>query len=199
MTVRKFIKRAVHACFLLYTFPMALLCGFGSVQVLFTFFAQALANLPGLPGSLVRAAFYCMTLKDCSIDVSIGLGSYFSRRQAIVGRNVSIGSYCVIGQMKIGARSQISSHVEMPGGRVQHIRDQQGRLSDTVEGRNDLLEIGEDCWIGAGAIIMANVGAQSTIGAGSVVVHNVPSGVVAVGSPARPIHSSYAASEEKRT
>lgn len=49
--------------------------------------------------------------------------------------------------------------------------------------------------VGAGAQIGVNVtvlpyvriGAGTIIGAGSVVVHDVPSGVVAVGSPARPI------------
>jgi acetyltransferase-like isoleucine patch superfamily enzyme len=138
-------------------------------------------------GSFARAAFYNLTLENCSIDVVIGLGTYFSRRGAIIGPNVSIGSYCVIGRANIGARSQISSHVEIPGGRAQHVRDQQGRLSDTVEETSDVLTIGEDCWIGAGAIVMASVGAQSTIGAGSVVVREIPPGVVAVGAPAKPI------------
>lgn len=193
------MKRAIQACFLAYAFPFALLCGFGFIDVVFTFFVQAFAALPGLPGSFARAAFYKLTLEDCSIEVSIGLGSYFSRRRAIIGRNVSIGSYCIIGRMKIGARSQISSHVEMPGGRSQHIRDERGRLSDTVEKEDTLLEVGEDCWIGAGAIIMANVGAQSTIGAGAVVVRDIPAGVVAVGSPARPIKDRTADTDEELT
>ena len=45
--------------------------------------------------------------------------------------------------------------------------------------------IGKDCWIGASAIVMADVGAKSTVGAGSIVIHPVPMGVVAVGNPAR--------------
>jgi len=127
------MKRAAQALFLLHALPAALLCGFGRWQPLFTFFAQAFALLPGLPGSFARAAFYRLTLEDCSIDIVIGLGSYFSRSAAIVGPNVSIGSYCIIGKAKIGARTQISSHVEIPGGGAQHVRDANGRLSDTVE------------------------------------------------------------------
>ncbi len=185
--MRKLVKRAVQGVFLLCALPAALLCGFGRIEILFALFAQGLAIYPGFIGSFARAAFYNMTLKSCSVDVVIGLGSYFSRRDAMVEPNVSIGSYCVIGRARIGARSQISSHVEIPGGRAQHVRDQLGRLSNTLEDTGDVLSIGEDCWIGAGAIVMANVGSQSTIGAGSVVVQEIPPGVVAVGAPAKPV------------
>lgn len=152
---------------------------------MFELFAQWFAIYPGFVGSFARAAFYRMTLEECSIDVVTGLGTYFSRPGAAVGANVSIGSYCVIGRARIAARCQISSHVEIPGGRAQHVRDARGRLSDSVEGDGAVLTIGEDCWIGAGAIVMADVGDQTTIGAGSVVVRAIPSGVVAVGVPAR--------------
>jgi len=47
-----------------------------------------------------------------------------------------------------------------------------------------MIDIGQDCWLGAGAIVMASVGAGTTIGAGAVVVQPVEAGVVAVGNPA---------------
>jgi acetyltransferase-like isoleucine patch superfamily enzyme len=189
--MRLLIKRSVQGIFVLFALPAALLCGFGRFHPLFILFAQGFACMPGFIGSFARAAFYRMTLTRCSLDVVIGLGSYFSRPSAELGANVSIGSYCVIGKARIGARCQISSHVEIPGGRAQHVRDSNGRLSDTVEEPNEWLSIGDDCWIGAGAIVMADVGSQSTIGAGSVVAREIPPGVVAVGAPARPIKSSY--------
>lgn len=185
--MRQLLKRAVQGVFFIWALPPAILCGFGRVDILFTLFAQTFAFWPGFIGNYARAAFYKLTLRDCSIDVVIGLGSYFSRRGAVVGNNVSIGSYCVIGQAMIGRRCQISSHVEIPGGRAQHFRDENGHLSSSVEAPDALLTIGEDCWIGAGAIVMANVGAKTTIGAGSVVVKDIPAGVVAVGAPAKPI------------
>ena len=45
--------------------------------------------------------------------------------------------------------------------------------------------IGDDCWIGGGAIILAGVtiGKGSVVGAGSVVTKDIPEGVVAVGNP----------------
>jgi maltose O-acetyltransferase len=47
--------------------------------------------------------------------------------------------------------------------------------------------IGDDVWIGGGAIILAGVtvGDRSVIGAGSVVTKDVPSDVVVVGNPAK--------------
>lgn len=51
--------------------------------------------------------------------------------------------------------------------------------------------IGDDCWIGGGAIILAGVtiGKGSVIGAGSVVTKDIPEGVVAAGNPCRVIKS----------
>jgi maltose O-acetyltransferase len=51
------------------------------------------------------------------------------------------------------------------------------------------IEIGSDCWIGGGAIILPGVkiGNKAVIGAGSVVTRDVPSGVVAAGNPCRVI------------
>ena len=47
--------------------------------------------------------------------------------------------------------------------------------------------IGDDVWIGGGAIVLAGVtvGDRSVIGAGAVVTKDVPSDVVVVGNPAR--------------
>ena len=51
------------------------------------------------------------------------------------------------------------------------------------------ITIGNDCWIGGGAIILAGVtiGDGSTVGAGSVVTKSVPPRTVVVGNPAKPI------------
>ena len=49
------------------------------------------------------------------------------------------------------------------------------------------VHIGENCWIGAGAIILPGVtiGAGTVVGAGSVVTRDLPENVVAVGNPCR--------------
>ena len=52
---------------------------------------------------------------------------------------------------------------------------------------NMSVRIGNNCWLGAGVLVMPGVtiGDDSVIGAGSVVTKDVPSGVVAVGNPCR--------------
>ncbi len=181
MSVRLILKRAIQAIALVLVFPLALVSGFGRIAGVFTICAHALALAPGLPGNLLRGAFYRLALRKCSIDTNIAFGTFFVSRDAEVGAHVSIGAYCVIGSASIGPGTQIASHVGIPGGRRQHARNAAGRLEATAPGR---AVIGENCWIGESAIVMGNVGAGSTIGAGAVVVKDIPAGVVAVGNPA---------------
>lgn len=53
------------------------------------------------------------------------------------------------------------------------------------------VEIGDDVWVGGGAILCPGVtiGARSVIGAGSVVTRDVPEGVFAAGNPCRVIRA----------
>ncbi len=200
MTGRLFIKRAVQACALILVFVPALLSGFGRLHAVYTFFAHSYAAVPGLPGNLLRAAFYRLTLRQASIDATISFGTFFSHAGASLEPMVSIGSYCVIGAVRIGARTQIASHVEIPSGARAHQRDEEGRLSGQITpgqitpgqitGDGGATTIGPDCWIGSSAIVLADVGAGSTIGAGAVVVKPIPPGSVAVGNPARVIRST---------
>lgn len=55
------------------------------------------------------------------------------------------------------------------------------------------ITIGEDVWVGGGALILAGVtiGARTVIGAGSVVTRDIPEGVVAVGNPCRVLREIY--------
>lgn len=52
---------------------------------------------------------------------------------------------------------------------------------------NAAVHIGNNCWIGAGAVILpgVSIGENTVIGAGSVVTKDIPAGVVAVGNPCR--------------
>ena len=182
--VRLSTKRLFQAVAVILTFPAATLTLFGRIKPVYTFFAQSFALGAGLPGSYLRAAYYKMTLRQASIDVTLSFGTYFVQPDTILEEGVSIGAYCVIGRASIGARSQIASHVLMPSGRHQHLRNDDGTLSGTISDRTC---IGADCWIGDGAVVMADLGEGVTVGAGSVVTRPVPARSVVAGNPARPL------------
>jgi virginiamycin A acetyltransferase len=187
--LKSLLKKILHGIFLTLAFPLALFSGFGRFESIYLFGAQSLALIPGLPGDYLRVAWYCMTLEGCSRESRIQFGSFFAHPQARVGRGVYIGSYCVLGRTSIGDRTQIASAVQILSGRRQHKRDNGGRILGSDDGVFETIAIGADCWIGAGAIVMAEVGSGTTIGAGSVVITPVPPGSVAVGSPARVVKS----------
>jgi virginiamycin A acetyltransferase len=181
------IKRIAQVVALIAAFPFALLAGFGRIARAFEFFAHLVALAPGLPGSYLRVAYYAMTLRSCSLECHIGFGSFFAHAQASVGRRVYIGMLCVLGQTSIGDRTQIASGVQILSGRRQHGRSQDGRIEGAEHGTFEVVPIGADCWIGAGAIVMAEIGEGTTVGAGSVVTRPIPARSVAVGSPAKVI------------
>jgi acetyltransferase-like isoleucine patch superfamily enzyme len=187
MTARLLAKRTCQGIALICVFPLALASGFGRVRSVFILFAQALALGPGAPGNYLRTAYYHLTLAYCSIDTTISFGAVFAHPGASVGYYVSIGSYCVIGLASIGERTQLASHVQVTSGRYQHDRDSQGNLVGSIDART---KVGARCWVGAGAIIMAELGDGVTIGAGAVVVKDIPPNSVAVGNPARVIRST---------
>ena len=60
-----------------------------------------------------------------------------------------------------------------------------GKKDPTVD--NSETEIGDDCYIGAGSVIMTpvRIGNNVTIGAGSVVTKDIPDNCVVAGNPAR--------------
>jgi virginiamycin A acetyltransferase len=190
--LRHSIKRIAQGLALILALPAAALALFGRFQPAYTFFAQAFALSPGLPGSYLRAAYYKLTLRQCSIDITIWFGTYFVEPDTSVGELVSIGSYCVVGRAAIGARTQIGSHVLVPSGRRQHLRNPDGTLSDCLPGQT---LIGANCWIGDAAVVMAELGDGATVGAGSVVTRPVAPQTVVAGNPARPIQQMVTAGQ----
>ena len=183
--MKSLLKSLFQGIFLAFALPSALLCGFGRIRAAFTFFAQHAALVPGLPGDYFRVAFYRLTLDSCHPESRIQFGSYFAHPQARVSKGVYIGSYCILGQVHIGERTEIGSAVQILSGANQHPRDEQGRIQSSEKGTFSTVQIGADCWICAQAIVMANVGSGTTVGAGAVVISELPAGVVGVGNPAR--------------
>jgi len=189
---RSILKNLVQGIFLVLLLPCGILSGFGRFRVLYTFWAHACAQMPGLVGDYARAAFYHLTLEACPMSSRICFGTFFSTPKAHLEDAVYIGAYCIIGQAHIGARTQIASAVHVVSGRHHHPRDSQGRILGAEQGTVQQIFIGSDCWIGEAAIVLADVGAGSTIGAGAVVTREIPPKVVAAGNPARVLRPASA-------
>jgi sugar O-acyltransferase (sialic acid O-acetyltransferase NeuD family) len=92
----------------------------------------------------------------------------------VITTNVCIGKHCLINSgCRIGHDTSIGDYSScMPGTAI----------------AGDVM-LSEGCYLGIGSCIInkVSVGAWSLIGAGAAVVDDIPSGVVAVGVPARPI------------
>jgi acetyltransferase-like isoleucine patch superfamily enzyme len=107
-----------------------------------------------------------------------------------IGRDSLVGEFCIIrgpGGVSIGDRTYLSPGV--------HIYSSNHVVSDpdrpfvdqgvTTEG----VMIGDDCWIGAQAIILdgVTIGNGSVVAAGAVVTTDVPAHTMVAGAPARVI------------
>lgn len=110
------------------------------------------------------------------------------------GFNISLGSAvylnagCVIldtAPVRIGHGSMLGPGVQIFC--AEHHQDLALRKAGLEIARP--VTIGEDVWIGGGAIILAGVaiGNGAIVGAGSVVTRDVAAGATVVGNPARPI------------
>lgn len=148
--------------------------------------AHLVAPLPGPVGTYVRSAFYFGTLDQCSWEVHVGYGTLFTHRGASLAARVSTGAWCVIGHARIGTGVRLASRVSIPSGKRQHF-NAAGRLSDTSH--FDEVSIGDGCWVGEGAIVMADVGAGSVVSAGAVVVKPMPAQHLIAGNPAQALRA----------
>jgi len=151
-------------------------------EMVYTSFAQLLSLVPGPIGIYFRGAFYFACVQEFSWETHIGFGSVIVHRGAKVAKGVSTGLHCVIGHANIGENVRMASRISVPSGRRQHL-DDEGELSPMTT--YDIVTIGQDSWVGEGAIIMADVGEGSIVSAGAVVTKKMPPSSVIGGNPAR--------------
>jgi maltose O-acetyltransferase len=122
-------------------------------------------------GVWIEPPFYC----DYGSNITLGDKVYFNFNCVVLDvAPVRIGSGALFGPaVQIYAATHPLSAAE--------------RRTGLELGRP--VEIGDDVWVGGGAVICPGVkiGAESVIGAGSVVTRDVPAGVFAAGNPCRVI------------
>lgn len=187
-TLRIFLKATVFASAFFLVSPLVLLAWLEKKtsvkEAIFVGLGQFLGLFPGIIGSYLRAAYYWALLDRCSWEIHVGFGSYFSQRSAELGANIAMGGYCIIGTASIGDGVMIASRVSIPSGKRQHV-DDTGRLCSTTT--LDRVTIGKKCWIGEGAIILADVGDGCIVSAGTVITTKMPDNYLIGGNPGKPI------------
>ena len=126
----------------------------------------------GGDGAFITSPFFC----DYGRQIELGEGVFFNF-------NCVLLDVC---RIRIGARTLLGPAVQIytplhPMDAVLRRRQEYGRP----------VEIGEDVWIGGGAIVLPGVriGDRAVIGAGSVVTRDVPADVFAAGNPCRVVRA----------
>jgi virginiamycin A acetyltransferase len=168
----------LHLCYHL----LGLCCG---LDRMFMDYSQALSILPGYLGCKVRGVFYHLTLAECPRDLFVEMGTFFVSRDCRLGRNVYIGSRCIVSYAQIGDDVLIGSNVNILSGKQQHIISDVTTPIRLQGGVRTLITIGEDCWLGNCSVIMANVGSKSVIASGAVVIKDVDAYSIMGGNPAK--------------
>ena len=143
------------------------------------------AGKPGLLGIYTRQALYRRLLSHVGSDVHFGYQTLFSKPAARLGDRVYLGRFCTVGWVEIGDEVRIADGVQLLSGAHHHGSGTKGVELDTLA--HETIQIGRRAWIGANAVVMADVGEGAIIGAGAVVTKPVPAGVTVVGVPAKPL------------
>lgn len=123
-------------------------------------------------GTVIKPSFRC----DYGYNIRIGRNSFVNYDCVFLDCNrITIGDF-----VQIGPAVQIYT--------AQHPTDPETRRSGFEYALP--VTIGDNVWIGGGAIVCPGVtiGANTVVGAGSVVVRDLPANVIAVGNPCRVRH-----------
>jgi acetyltransferase-like isoleucine patch superfamily enzyme len=155
--------------------------------------SERISKIPGVRGVYLRQGFYKRVLSGVGVDVHFGFLSLLSKSQAVLGNRVYIGRMCTIGWAEIGDDAMLADGVQVLSGRHQHAPGSvPGSASEGATLRDNELTfskvtIGRGAWLGAGAIVMADVGEGAIVGAGAVVTKPVPAAARVGGVPAKPL------------
>ena len=187
--MREALKRLIHAAATLVVAPM-LVSYFVRSRLLGPDRAiqgstQMLATAPGLTGQYLRRAFLTRVLSQCARTATIEYGTVFSHAGARLEDGAYIGPYCTVGHIHIEAGALIGPGAQLLSGSRTHGSDDRSRPVRDQPIDRRLIHIGRGAWVGAGAIVMADIGPNAIVGAGAVVTEQIPAGVVAAGVPAR--------------
>lgn len=154
--------------------------------------------------NLIRRFLACIYIREAIFGKNIYFANkpFISRKNRFVfcGRNVYFGrNVHLSSDLKFGSNILVGSGVAFVGG--DHKWKNVGELM-FFSGRDAFKEtvIGDDVWIGHGAIVMHGVklGVGSIVAAGAVVTKDVADYEIVGGNPARKIKNRFTADEARQ-
>lgn len=201
--MKNWIKKVFFLVALFFVSPPFLIYKINSLfltkEIAFQGISQLMSLMPGLIGNHIRKGFYWLSLNKCSPECTISFGTLFSSPNCEIGRYVYIGANCMISDSIIEDNVLIGSNVHILSGKYTHGFSTVDVPIRLQKSSRTTVRIGEDTWVGNGAIIMANVGKKCIIGAGSIVTKEIEDYSVAVGNPARVIKKRNVTIDQETT
>lgn len=178
--MRSTVITAAEACAALLVLPLLAARRVGVLSHLAG--SQILSLVPGMLGLFLRRAWYRKTLAECGSGLSVSFGTVLNNEQARVGSNCYFGTYCIVGLCDVGDDLICADHVQLLSGMRHHGVDRRDiPMARQGAPQKQRIQIGADVWIGAGAIVGADVPAHCVVAAGAVVTKAVDAEWLIVG------------------
>lgn len=182
-SLRRALKRAATAVATLLLLPLFLLYWTRIFSYLGV--SEFLAPVPGTFGIYLRRAWYQRTLAGCGEELVVNWMAVLRSPRTRVGNHGYFGPGTWVGWADIGDDFLCSGFVMLLSGGEAHGMTRTDVPMRLQEGTPRMLAIGRDVWIGAGAIVLDDLGGGSVVAAGAVVTKPVPPFAVVGGVPAR--------------
>lgn len=148
---------------------------------------QQASRFAGPWGAYRRRALLRLLGADVALDCHVEIGTLLSQPSVAIGPGAYVGAYCCLGDVRIGAKTMLADGVCVPSGPRKHGAERLDIPMADQPGRPCTITIGEDCWIGARAVVLADVGSHAIVAAGAVVTRPVEPYAIVAGVPARTI------------
>ncbi len=187
--MKNIIKNIIYGLFCILVSPISIsfiiIASLGRKDSAVAGYSQFLSLFPGQIGNYIRKSALASILVKCHKESVISFGVLFSQYQTEIHSGAYLGPNCNIGKCIIEKNCLLGSNVHIMSGKKQHdFSDQETPIKDQG-GIFESITIGEDTWIGNGALVMANIGKKCIIGSGSVVTEDIDDFSIVAGNPAK--------------